>query len=74
MMDRGELHVVKRMLEENEFDATVACPDCRGMSFDDQYCCTTCWSQGGEGYRNVRDLVGEMYDEIKRLKEKCGEK
>ncbi|ADM80139.1 hypothetical protein phiAS5_ORF0296 [Aeromonas phage phiAS5] len=73
-MDRNELHMINRMLEENEFDGTVACPDCRGMGFDDQYCCTTCWSQGGEGYRHTHDIVEALVKEIERLKQKCGEK
>lgn len=74
VIDNSELHMIKRMIDEDEFSGIANCPDCSGMSFDDQYCCTTCWGTGGDCHRYVSNIVSDMYDEIKRLKEKCGEK
>lgn len=31
----------------------ISCPDCAGYGDDDQYCCTTCWCQGGNGVLTV---------------------
>lgn len=35
----------------------VDCPDCEHVFGDDQYTCTTCWSQGGEGKLNVIEFL-----------------
>lgn len=35
---------IKELLEDLE----INCPDCGGID-DEQYTCTTCWCQGGEG-------------------------
>ena len=37
--------------------AEIDCPDCEYMSSDDQYTCTTCWCQGGNGKLNVFDYI-----------------
>lgn len=31
----------------------IDCPDCAGHGDDDQYCCATCWCQGGNGVLKV---------------------
>lgn len=36
---------------------TIDCPECEHMWSDDQYCCTTCWSQGGQGKLNVYNYL-----------------
>ena len=38
---------------EDEF-IEIDCPDCEGMVDDEQYTCTTCWCQGGDGVLKVR--------------------
>ena len=35
----------------------IDCPDCESMTDDDQYTCTTCWQEGGNGRLNVSDYV-----------------
>jgi len=37
----------------------IDCPECESMSDDDQYTCTTCWSEGGYGKINVFDWLKE---------------
>jgi DNA-directed RNA polymerase subunit RPC12/RpoP len=37
----------------------VDCPDCHGLYDDDQYTCTTCWHEGGNGSINVFDWLQE---------------
>lgn len=32
---------------------TIDCPDCEYMGSDDQYTCTTCWCEGGNGRINI---------------------
>ena len=39
-------------------DLYVDCPDCKYMD-DDQYTCTTCWCEGGNGRINVVQWVKE---------------
>lgn len=36
----------------------VDCPECRNIE-DDQYGCTTCWWQGGQGRVNVFQFLQE---------------
>lgn len=36
----------------------IDCPDCKYMD-DDQYTCTTCWCQGGNGRINVINWLNE---------------
>lgn len=46
-------------IQSTEFDEdlienlTIDCPDCPIGIEDDQYTCTTCWCQGGNGTINV---------------------
>lgn len=42
----------------------VDCPDCRWME-DDQYTCTTCWCEGGNGKINVMEWILKNIDFIK---------
>ena len=37
----------------------VNCPDCGDVTYDDQYTCTTCWNQGGNGSINVAEYIKE---------------
>lgn len=34
----------------------IDCPYCENME-DDQYTCTHCWNQGGNGMLNINDLI-----------------
>ena len=34
----------------------IDCPDCKWI-YDEQYTCTTCWSEGGNGTINVFDWI-----------------
>jgi len=50
--------------DESEIeDLTIACPDCVNMTSDPQYCCTTCWQEGGDGRINVLSSLREDYPE-----------
>lgn len=57
MTDMDEL-----VLEEIE-ELTVNCPECEFMD-DDQYTCTTCWCQGGQGKINVLNWVLDNFYSI----------
>lgn len=35
----------------------IDCPDCESMYSDNQYTCTTCWCEGGQGKLNLLDYV-----------------
>jgi len=37
----------------------IDCPDCKYMSDDEQYTCTTCWCEGGNGRINVVQWIKE---------------
>jgi hypothetical protein len=37
----------------------IDCPDCRWMDSDEQYACTTCWCEGGNGKINVYEWLKE---------------
>jgi hypothetical protein len=37
-------------------DLTIDCPECEYME-DDQYTCTTCWCEGGNGKLRVSDYI-----------------
>lgn len=52
------LNQIKRLL--------VDCPDCESMSDDDQYTCTTCWCEGGNGKIKVIEWIDENWDEIRK--------
>lgn len=34
----------------------IDCPECQNME-DDQYTCTTCWCEGGNGRINIFDWI-----------------
>jgi hypothetical protein len=38
-------------------DLTVDCPACEGCYDDEQYTCTTCWCEGGNGKLRVEEYV-----------------
>jgi hypothetical protein len=40
-------------------DLQIDCPDCKYMSDDEQYTCTTCWCEGGNGRINVVQWIKE---------------
>lgn len=35
----------------------IDCPDCENMYSDDQYTCTTCWCEGGQGKLDITDYI-----------------
>jgi hypothetical protein len=37
-------------------DLTIDCPECEGME-DDQYTCTTCWCEGGDGKIRISEYI-----------------
>tara|TARA_R110002126_G_scaffold89764_2_gene214308 strand:- start:794 stop:973 length:180 start_codon:yes stop_codon:yes gene_type:complete len=39
-------------------EATIECPECQHIE-DEQYTCTTCWSQGGNGRLSVFEYLKE---------------
>jgi hypothetical protein len=43
----------------------IDCPECTGFIDDEQYTCTTCWCQGGDGRINVFDYIKEHSDVLK---------
>ena len=43
----------------------IDCPECEFMYSDDQYTCTTCWSEGGQGTINVFNYIKENKDILK---------
>jgi len=46
-------------IKERISELVVDCPDCEFFGGDDQYTCTVCWCQGGEGTINVLDWIKE---------------
>lgn len=48
----------------------IICPDCADMYSDDQYTCTTCWCEGGQGRINVIEWLKDNLNilETKLLK------
>lgn len=44
---------VEDAINDIEFD----CPDCEGFYDDDQYTCTTCWCEGGNGKLRISDYI-----------------
>jgi len=51
-LDREILDRVENVIN----DLLIDCPECEYME-DDQYTCTTCWCEGGNGKLKVRDYV-----------------
>ena len=44
----------------NQIKSTyIDCPACEGLTDDEQYTCTTCWYQGGNGRINIFDYIKE---------------
>lgn len=43
----------------------INCPACASMGDDDQYTCTTCWCEGGNGTIRVFDWIRENWENIK---------
>lgn len=37
----------------------IDCPDCESMGDDDQYTCTVCWCEGGNGKINLYEWLKE---------------
>ena len=37
----------------------IDCPACKWMTADEQYTCTTCWCEGGNGRINVVQWIKE---------------
>ena len=60
---------ILEFLDSEDFDEealehlTVDCPECESME-DDQYTCTTCWSEGGNGKIRVPEFLKENYPEL----------
>ena len=46
----------------------IDCPDCKYMTDDDQYTCTTCWYQGGNGKINVLEWIAKNPEILKNVK------
>lgn len=40
-------------------DLEIDCPDCKYVYDDNQYTCTTCWCEGGQGKINVLQYIKE---------------
>lgn len=63
MSDRiRRVNVFDEILTEIKY-LYIDCPECTGIE-DDQYFCTTCGCQGGEGAVNVLDWCLENADKI----------
>ncbi len=52
--------LIDEMPEEcYECQGSGMCTDCQGMIDDDQYTCTSCWGEGGDGECPVCGGTGE---------------
>jgi hypothetical protein len=51
-------HIEQEILN-NIKNIEINCPDCEYMSSDEQYTCTTCWCEGGDGKINVFQYITE---------------
>ena len=60
------MNIEKEILERIS-RVEIDCPDCEWVE-DDQYTCTTCWNQGGNGRINVSTWLKEQ--EYKKLNDK----
>ena len=47
-----------REISEEIKNLEIDCPDCKYMD-DDQYTCTVCWCEGGNGKINVFEWIKE---------------
>lgn len=53
--------IIKTLIkEETLYSYTTFCPDCQNIE-DDQYTCTSCWSQGGNSKISFHSLIKEAY-------------
>ena len=48
---------ISKRAEEAIEDIKIDCPDCEGFYDDDQYTCTTCWCEGGNGKLRISDYI-----------------
>ena len=67
----------RKAVIESIRDAFSFCPDCANIE-DEQYTCTTCWCQGGDGEINVFNYLAEhphlvAADEMHRLRARIAE-
>jgi hypothetical protein len=53
------LDEIKGLVISKLQETYVLCPECIDMYSDDQYTCTTCWYQGGQGKLNVYSVLKE---------------
>ena len=51
----------KILKEIKDSEHEVECPDCKYMDSDDQYTCTTCWCEGGNGTISVYTFIKETF-------------
>lgn len=42
----------------------IDCPNCEGLVDDEQYTCTVCWCQGGNGKINVFSYLLKLFTKI----------
>ena len=57
--------LIDRLKEEDAFDGvTVDCPDCECI-YDEQFTCTTCWNQGGNGKISVEEIIDDLIKDKK---------
>lgn len=53
--------IIKTLIkEETLYSYTTFCHDCQNIE-DDQYTCTSCWSQGGNSEISIHSLIKEAY-------------
>lgn len=44
----------------------IDCPACASIGDDDQYTCTTCWNEGGNGKIDVFNWIAENLEAIRK--------
>jgi len=61
---------IKELVSDGAFrEQFIPCPECYNME-DDQYTCTTCWTQGGGGQIMIDDVVNTLLEAVET--EACG--
>lgn len=55
----------QEVLEEIK-DLNIDCPDCQWVE-DEQYTCTTCWCQGGNGRINIVEFLKDKKIKLEDL-------
>lgn len=53
--------------EDVDYDYDIECPECANVE-DDQYTCTTCWNQGGNGRISTKMIIDALIEEIEKRK------